>query len=237
MNIGNEKYIIEYDETRKAYTIAGHKDMTPEQKEEVKKLVIAHARERSRMRREKEEELAKVKGFILIVFCIFLFYLPVIICGYLFPAFLHTDFGKRSVFLYLTGALLIFLFIKLKSFLFKKSKEFLMHLKEILLKIYQKTISVKPLERKFQFNIKLYNMKKILIVLCLIIALFAIFNPTPQSFFFYIKGKEHIYGRYEPATYRDKNFLLFSIYRFDKIDTNNEGEYYLGILGNFYNID
>jgi len=79
--------------------------------------------------------------------------------------------------------------------------------------------------------------KKIVILICTIIAILAIFNPTPQSFFFYIKGKEHIYGRYEPATYRDKNFLLFSIYRFDKIDTNNEGEYYLGILGNFYNID
>ena len=52
MNIGNEKYIIEYDETTKRYTIAGRKDMTPEQNEEIKKLVIAHARERARMRRE-----------------------------------------------------------------------------------------------------------------------------------------------------------------------------------------
>ena len=87
---------------------------------------------------------------------------------------------------------------------------------------------------KNKFNAMKY---KILIIPCLVIALFAIFNPSPQSFYYYIKGKEHIYGRYEPATYRDKNFLLFSIYRFDKINTNNEGEYYLGILGNFYNID
>ncbi len=79
--------------------------------------------------------------------------------------------------------------------------------------------------------------KKLVVLIVAIIALFAIFNPTPQSFYFYIKGKEHIYGRYEPATYRDKNFLLFSIYRFDKINTNNEGEYYLGILGNFYKLE
>ena len=114
-----------------------------------------------------------------------------------------------------------------------------MDLKGILLKMYQKIISVRLSESKLQFNIKLYNMRnKILIVIVLIIALFAVFNPTPQSFFYYIKGKEHIYGRYEPATYRDSNYLLFSVYRYDKFNSkNDEGEYYLGILGNFYKLE
>ena len=115
MNIGNEKYIIEYDETTKRYTIAGRKDMTPEQNEEIKKLVIAHARERARMRREIERQKdiipTKVKKIIKSFICLFLFYLPIMIVGYQFPHFLDEDFGKRSVILFSLGILLIIIFI------------------------------------------------------------------------------------------------------------------------------
>lgn len=98
-------------------------------------------------------------------------------------------------------------------------------------------VEIKPIVHPIPQNMK----KKLSYTLIAMTLLMVIFNPAPQSFFYYIKGKEHYRSTYNPATYRDMNFLIFSIYRFDKGDSDSKDskdrDYYLGILGNFFSLN